>query len=199
VRVATRDTMPAMLAATLAGLTAGLIHVLSGPDHLAAVAPLAGGRGRAWRAGFLWGLGHSGGVLAVGLLALALRGALPIDALSSWSEPLVGIGLWGFARVLRGPIHSHLHVRAAAAVGVLHGIAGSAHFLGVLPALALPSAAASFGYLSGFALGTVAAMSGFAGGLGLIGGSDDAPRHRRWLLSASSAIAIVVGLVWIRG
>jgi len=54
-----RDTMRAMLAATLAGLAAGLIHVLSGPDHLAAVAPLAGGRGRAWRAGFLWGLGHS--------------------------------------------------------------------------------------------------------------------------------------------
>jgi hypothetical protein len=196
--------MPAMLAATLAGLTAGLIHVLSGPDHLAAVAPLAGGRRTAWRAGFLWGLGHSGGVLAVGLLALALRGALPIDALSSWSErivgvTLVGIGLWGFTRVLRGPIHSHLHVRAAAAVGVLHGIAGSAHFLGVLPALALPSAAASFGYLSGFALGTVAAMSAFAGGLGFIGGSDAAPRHRRWLLSASSAVAIVVGLVWIRG
>jgi len=167
--------MPAMFAALLAGLTAGLIHVLSGPDHLAAVAPLTGGRRTAaWRAGFLWGLGHSGGVLAVGLLALALRGALPIDALSSWSErivgvALVGIGLWGFTRVLRGPIHSHLHVRAAAAVGVLHGVAGSSHFLGVLPALALPSATASLGYLSGFALGTVAAMSGFAGGLGLIG------------------------------
>jgi hypothetical protein len=197
--------MPAMFAALLAGLTAGLIHVLSGPDHLAAVAPLTGGRRTAaWRAGFLWGLGHSTGVLAVGLLALWLRSALPLDALSSWSErivgvTLVGIGLWGFTLVLRGPIHSHLHVRAAAAVGVLHGVAGSSHFLGVLPALALPSAAASFGYLSGFALGTVAAMSAFAGGLGLLGGSDDAPRHRRWLLSASSAIAIVVGLVWIRG
>lgn len=196
--------MPPMLAPALAGLTAGLIHVLSGPDHLAAVAPLAGGRGKAWRAGFLWGLGHSGGVLAVALAALALRGALPLDALSSWSERivgvvLVGIGLWGFTRALRGPIHSHVHVRAAAAVGVLHGIAGSSHFLGVLPALALPSAAASFGYLAGFALGTVAGMTGFAGGLGVLGGPDDAPRHRRWLLSASSALAIVVGLVWIRG
>jgi len=196
--------MPAMLAAALGGVTAGLIHVLSGPDHMAAVAPLAGARSRAWRAGFLWGLGHSGGVLAVGLLALALRGALPLDALSSWSErivgvTLIGIGLWGFTRVLRGPIHSHVHVRAAAAVGVLHGVAGSSHFLGVLPALALPSAAASVGYLAGFAIGTVAAMSGFAHGLGLIAGSDDAPRHRRWLLSASSALAIVVGLVWMRG
>jgi hypothetical protein len=196
--------MPAMLAATLAGVSAGLIHVLSGPDHLAAVAPLAGGRSRAWRAGLLWGLGHSGGVLAVGLLALALRGALPLDALSSWSErivgvTLVGIGLWGFMRVLRAPIHSHVHVRAAAAIGVLHGVAGSSHFLGVLPALALPSAAASVGYLAGFALGTVGSMSAFAFGVGLIGGQDEAPRHRRWLLSASSAVAIGVGLAWMRG
>jgi hypothetical protein len=193
-----------MLAAALAGLAAGLIHVLSGPDHLAAVAPLAGGRGRAWRAGFLWGLGHSGGVLAVGLLALALRGALPIEALSTWSErlvgvALVGVGLWGFTRVLRGPIHSHVHVRAAAAFGVLHGVAGSAHLLGILPALALPSAAASVGYLAGFGAGTVAGMTGFAEAFGWLGGHDDAPRRRRWLLTASSAAAIVVGLVWIRG
>ena len=195
--------LPAMLAATLGGVTAGLIHVLSGADHLAAVAPLTGGR-RAWQAGFLWGLGHSGGVLAVALLALAFRGALPLDALSSWSErivgvTLVGIGLWGFTRAVRGPIHTHVHVRAAAAVGVLHGVAGSSHFLGVLPALALPSAAASLGYLAGFAIGTVVAMSGFAHGLGFMAGSDDAPRHRRWLLTASSAAAIAVGIVWMRG
>ena len=196
--------MHAMLAATLAGLAAGLIHVLSGPDHLAAVAPLSGGRDRAWYAGFLWGLGHCGGVLAVGLLALALRGALPLEALSAWSERivgvvLVGVGLWGFTRVLRGPIHAHVHVRAAAAIGVLHGLAGSSHVLGVLPALALPTTAASVGYLAGFGIGTVAGMSGFAFGMGLLGQAADAPRHRRWLLSASSAAAIVVGLVWLRG
>jgi hypothetical protein len=193
-----------VLAATLAGLAAGLIHVLSGPDHLAAVAPLSGGRGRAWRAGFLWGLGHSGGVLAVGLLALALRGALPLEALSTWSErvvgvALVGVGLWGFTRVVRGPIHTHVHVRAAAAFGVLHGVAGSSHLLGILPALALPSAAASVGYLAGFGAGTVAGMTGFAGAFGWLGGHEDASRRRRWLLSASSAAAIVVGVIWMRG
>ena len=196
--------MPGMFAALLAGLTAGLIHVLSGPDHLAAVAPLAGGRRvAAWRAGLLWGLGHSTGVLAVGLLALWLRSSLPLEALSSWSERLVGVvligvGLWGFRRVLRGPIQSHVHVHAACAVGVLHGVAGSSHFLGVLPALALPSTGAALSYLGGFGVGTVGAMSGFAFGLGLIG-SERAPRHRQWLLTASSAVAIVVGLVWIRG
>ena len=193
-----------MFAALLAGLTAGLIHVLSGPDHLAAVAPLTGGRRTAaWRAGFLWGLGHSTGVLAVGLLALWLRSALPLEALSSWSERLVGVvliavGLWGFRRVLQGPIETHVHVHAACAVGVLHGVAGSSHFLGVLPALALPGTATALGYLGGFGAGTVVAMSGFAFGLGLIG-SEHAPRHRRWLLSASSAVAIIVGAVWLRG
>ena len=192
-----------MLAATLAGLTAGLIHVLSGPDHLAAVAPLAGGRARAWRAGFLWGLGHSGGVLAVGLLALALRGALPIDALSSWSErivgvTLVGIGLWGFTRVLRGPIHSHVHVRAAAAVGVLHGVAGSSHFFGVLPALALPSRTASLLYIAAFGIGTVLAMTAFAAVVG--SGSVRVPngaRAQRVMLLAAATLAIVIGGVWL--
>jgi hypothetical protein len=69
-----------------AGLVAGALHVLSGPDHLAAVAPLAADStaGR-WRAGFSWGIGHTGGVLVVGLLAVLLRGLLPLDSISSWS------------------------------------------------------------------------------------------------------------------
>ena len=34
----------------LAGLMAGFVHVLSGPDHLAAIAPYAvDGKSRAWR------------------------------------------------------------------------------------------------------------------------------------------------------
>ena len=185
------------------------------------------GRERGWVSGWTWGFGHASGVVLVAMLAVLLRDVLPpVDAISAWSERLVGaaliaVGLWALRRSTQmrtathahGVVsHRHLHIEsgpawlrrlghphAAFCLGVLHGVAGSSHFLGVLPALALPSAAASLGYLSGFALGTVAAMSAFAGGLGLIGGSDHAPRHRRWLLSASSAIAIVVGLVWIRG
>jgi len=63
----------------LTGLLAGAFHVLSGPDHLAAVAPLAlSSEGRhAWREGWRWGLGHTAGVIVVALVALALRGLLP--------------------------------------------------------------------------------------------------------------------------
>ena len=47
-----------MIVTALSGLIAGMVHVLAGPDHLAAVAPLAAGSGAGrWRAGFTWGGG----------------------------------------------------------------------------------------------------------------------------------------------
>src|SRR5690606_10897761 len=87
--------------AALAGIAAGLVHVLSGPDHLAAVAPLATDRDRPqWQAGFQWGLGHTAGVLAIGLLLIWFRQWLPIERISAYSERIVGvvllaIGIWG--------------------------------------------------------------------------------------------------------
>lgn len=224
-----------MLTATLAGALAGLVHVLSGPDHLAAIAPMASDRRRTpWMAGALWGLGHSSGVLVVGLLALWLREWLPVDAVSSWSERavgvvLIGIGLWGLHRALRRHVHSHphshgpvrhehahthatphtreadprvgghAHTHAAFLVGVLHGLAGSSHLIGVLPALALPGLLASTGYLGGYGAGTVAGMTLFAGAIGWIAAQArirhvDAPR---WLLSACSTLALIVGAAWL--
>lgn len=224
-----------MFVSALAGAIAGLVHVLSGPDHLAAIAPLASSDRRApWVTGCLWGLGHSSGVLVVGLLALWLREWLPIDALSSWSERavgvvLIGIGLWGLHRAFRHRLHAHphehgaishdhvhvhgvaagttaghltdrhSHTHAAFLVGILHGLAGSSHVLGVLPALALPGLAASIGYLAGYGGGTVVGMTGFASAIGWLSGrarrrSDAAPR---WLLSACSILALVVGAVWL--
>lgn len=106
-----------MIVYAAAGALAGLVHVLSGPDHLAAVAPLATDERRRtpWISGLLWGLGHSSGVIVVGLLAIWLREWLPIDAVSSWSERavgvvLIGIGLWGLHRALRTHVHTHPHL-----------------------------------------------------------------------------------------
>src|SRR4029453_11586897 len=92
--------------AIFSGLIAGLVHVFSGPDHLAAVAPLSvAHREQTWTTGFRWGIGHAGGVLVIGLLSLLFRELLPLDLLSSWAERLVGvmligIGIWGFRRAL---------------------------------------------------------------------------------------------------
>jgi hypothetical protein len=206
----------------VAGMFAGAVHVLSGPDHLAAIAPLASDGGRHhWRAGALWGFGHSSGVLIVGVLALLFKDWLPVDALSSWSEWVVGftlvaIGLWGFQRALGSRVktqphqhgsvtHAHAHVHApphshaAFGVGILHGFAGSSHFIAVLPALALPSLSSSLGYLTGYGVGTVAAMSVFASAVGFVASraNRSGPAATRWLLSGCSAAAMITGIAWI--
>src|SRR6185503_3548567 len=111
----------------LTGAAAGLFHVLSGPDHLTAVAPLAADdRRRGWLAGCTWGIGHASGVVVVAVIAVLLRDMLPpIDVVSAWGERLVGaaligIGLWAFrrsARIQHAPhthgrvSHDHLHVQ----------------------------------------------------------------------------------------
>jgi ABC-type nickel/cobalt efflux system permease component RcnA len=224
-----------MFTAALAGVLAGFVHVLSGPDHLAAIAPIASDQRRLpWTTGALWGLGHSSGVLVVGLSALWLRDWLPLDAVSSWSERavgvvLIGIGLWGLHRALRRHVHthphshgpvrhehahvhatpqtdgatpgpvSHAHTHAAFLVGVLHGLAGSSHLIGVLPALALPGLLASIGYLGGYGAGTVVGMTLVAGAIGGVAARARA-RHLdapRWLLSATSTLALLVGAAWL--
>ena len=215
------------------GLVAGLLHVVTGPDHLAAVAPLAADQRRgAWLAGLRWGLGHAGGVVAVGLLSLLLRGTLPLAAVSSWSERLVGvvligIGLWGLRRALGRHVHAHehthdgrahrhfhvhggasahthaesrphQHTHAAFAVGLLHGLAGSSHLLGVLPALAFATTAETVTYLAAFGAGTVLAMVAFSWLVGRV--THDRPwgtlAYRRWL-GACSVAAVAVGGWWL--
>ena len=97
------------------GFVVGLVHVLSGPDHIAAVATFAlGNRTKTWRVGLVWGMGHTSGVWVVAALAVLLKGALPIERLSGWTETLigltlVGIGLWGFYKAINNRIHYHEH------------------------------------------------------------------------------------------
>jgi hypothetical protein len=226
---------PAVIAFT--GLVAGAVHVFSGPDHLAAVAPLAvDSRRSLWRSGLLWGIGHTGGVLAVGGLALLLRDLLPIEALSAFSERTVGlalvaVGLWGIRRAARlrihvhahehgGSGHTHLHVHDASGhhspsdgspdrahdhvhasflFGVLHGLAGSSHLFGILPALALPSREASLVYLGGYGAGTVASMTLFSSLMGVLASRirGHGAQPYRALLYACSTAAILVGGVWL--
>jgi hypothetical protein len=227
--------------ALLAGVGAGLLHVLGGPDHLAAVAPLAADQDRTqWRAGFQWGIGHTAGVMLVGVALIAFRELLPIDAISAYSERLVGaaliaVGIWGAVRARRLQVHRHhdghvhAHVKPAAgaavaghhhqaqhqhpklhghartrasfAMGTLHGLAGSSHLFGVLPALALPSQADAVAYLTGFGIGAVAAMTAFAALVGLLSvraGSRGAHAYGG-VLYACSASAVLVGGVWLLG
>ncbi len=211
----------------ITGALAGFFHVLSGPDHLAAIAPIAvADRTRGWISGWTWGLGHASGVVFVAAVAIVLRDRLPpIEVLSAWSERLVGaalivVGFWALRRSahvgpaahVHGPVsHDHLqvqagpgwlrrlgHVHASFCLGVLHGIAGSSHFFGVLPALALPTRAAALGYIAAFGAGTIVAMTAFAAAAGFAGTrtTHGATAHRV-MLRAAAVVAMVVGGVWL--
>jgi hypothetical protein len=219
----------------LAGIIAGLIHVFSGPDHLAAIAPLVmKKRDRAWVTGLRWGAGHASGVVAVGVLSLILRGVLPVDLISSWSDRLVGllligIGLWALRKGLQVHTHAHehehtgeahvhihmhagskaeaeskprnhLHTHAAFGIGTLHGLAGSSHFLAIIPALAMPSNALAIAYLAAYGVGTVLAMMIFSSTIGsLTSRYAGAVGVYRGLMFACSGVAILVGCFWISG
>ena len=216
-----------MLTALTGALVSGLAHVLSGPDHLAAVAPLAAAdRRRGWLTGCTWGIGHTSGVVLVALLAVMLRDLLPpLEVLSAWSErivgvALIGIGMWALRRSLRvttaphvhgGVPHDHLHVQAGPAwarrlghahasfyMGILHGVAGSSHFFGVLPALALPTRTASFVYIGAFGVGSVLAMTAFAATIGVAGGRvQQGTAGHRLLMMSAAVLALAVGGWWL--
>jgi len=234
----------------LAGVFAGIVHVVSGPDHLAAVAPLATDPSRPqWRAGLSWGIGHTSGVLLIGLLLIAFRSLLPLDAISAYSERLVGValvglGVWAALRARdfhhhANRPHSHLSGNSSFGgfsvfgggpfrvfagfgggrfrvfggfgggrfrvfggpfvMGALHGLAGSSHLFGVLPALALPTHSAAVLYLAGFGVGAVAAMTAFAAAVGMLAAraGRKGTHAYRAMLYACSFSAFIVGGFWL--
>ncbi|MCK9271373.1 MAG: hypothetical protein WC271_10090 [Bacteroidales bacterium] len=113
----------------ITGLTAAAAHVVSGPDHLAAVTPLAiESRRKAWGIGLAWGAGHTLGILVIGILFLLFRDVIPVERISEHSELLVGImliliGAWAISKVFmkeRSRRHAHLHTHAAGSEVYVH-------------------------------------------------------------------------------
>lgn len=252
--------------AVLTGLAAGGMHVVTGPDHMAAVAPLAiDSKRKSWKAGLMWGVGHSMGAWTLAVLAMIFREAIPVDLVSSWSERLVGVvligvGIWALRRALRGHLHTHVHTHdghshahahfhahahepsiatpastsrlhsttpaategpkpsdapsaspptdprpshthshGALGIGTLHGLAGTSHLLGVLPALALPTRADAAAYLLAFGLGSIVAMTTFASLCGLLAtrGAARSQATFRGFMVATSLFAVLLGVYWI--
>jgi hypothetical protein len=116
------------MAALLQGLLAGSAHVLTGPDHLAGVAPLALDRPRRARpavVGAAWGLGHGLGVALLGLLGQTLLVTGDIAVASIWAERLVGavligIGLVALRRARGLVVHAHPHAHGRLTHSHLH-------------------------------------------------------------------------------
>ena len=102
-----------------AGIIAAVLHVISGPDHLAAVTPFAiESKKKAWKVGLFWGIGHLVGMLLIGVLFLVFKEFIPIEKISEHSEKLVGfvliiLGIWIFVRIFKEEKnHRHMHVHS---------------------------------------------------------------------------------------
>jgi nickel/cobalt exporter len=183
----------------LAGLTAGATHALSGPDHLAAVLPLASeAPERGPLIGLSWGLGHGAGTVLLAVIAMGLRVQLDLDALGSGAEALIGLvligtGLWALRRVRR-PVRDG-HPGAALGIGTLHGVAGGAHVVVVISALALPLESA-VGWLVAFVVGAAGAMATVGWLCRQVGvrAPEDWQRRAR---AVAGALAVAVGVGWL--
>lgn len=184
-----------------------------------------------WVAGAKWGGGHAAGVILIGVLLIWFRELLPIEQISAWSEQLVGlmliaIGAWGIRLALSRRLHahehqhegashvhihchkdpeekhqSHVHSHAAFGIGTLHGLAGSSHFFGVLPALAFPGRSNAITYLVAYALGTIVGMSLFSAVAGWISEcvSKSGFKAYRTTVFSCSLLAVGVGVWWCLG
>ena len=224
-----------------AGITASILHVVSGPDHLAAVTPLAiETRRKVWKIGLFWGFGHLTGMLLIGFLFILFREYLPLEKISEHSEQLVGVvliavGFWAlFSIFYKSNNHKHPHVHggeepyihvhehehennklehshahdtkvkqnllSSFGIGVLHGLAGIAHFILLLPVLGYENQFDSIQYIVGFGLGTVLAMTVYTFLLGKITSFSKGQKSKSLFNSirlSGGIFAIVIGAYWL--
>ena len=215
-----------MLISVLTGFAAGAIHVVSGADHMVAMAPSAIQKPRlALIDGLGWGVGHSVGVLILSLLGILAKDLINVELMSSYSEFLVGIsllivGLHAIRTSLRVNIHMHEHMHgeakphqhfhfhsignkvhisnkhAATGLGVLHGFAGASHLVAIIPALALPLVGGVM-YLFAYLIGSVFAM-----GCVVLGISFAANKANKmfypFLMRSIGGLSIVIGIFWLQ-
>lgn len=159
-----------MTSILVVGFLLGLRHALEA-DHVAAVAALATGnaglRGSV-NAGIAWGLGHGLALLVIGVAVLTTGWSLP----GSWapvSEALVAIMLLALGlNMLSRPRSQRTRLdlpstqrnlpRRALAVGLVHGISGSAALV-ILAAAAADSPASAVALLLVFGIAAGAGMA----------------------------------------
>ncbi|XP_030487938.2 chloroplast protein FOR GROWTH AND FERTILITY 2 [Cannabis sativa] len=179
-----------LLSSAWTGFFAGCLHTLSGPDHLAALAPLSIGCSRIESAavGALWGCGHDAGQVIFGLIFLLLKDKLHIEIIRTWGTRVVGLTLLvigamgikeasevaapcvalengecdvGVYEAIQSPSLGKKRIGFATfATGIVHGLQPDALMM-VLPALALPSRLAGAAFLIMFLVGTVVAMGSY--------------------------------------
>jgi cytochrome c biogenesis protein CcdA len=159
----------------LVGAWFGLLHALDA-DHLSTLSGLAVGDRSMSATGYAirWACGHAATLGSIALLVIGL-GLWNLTALSAYAEILVGIllVLLGLRALRLGLQHgragdsrlAYSHVRGAGLLmGALHGGAGSAAVLALIPLSGYQSGVQSLLYLASFSMGVAASALAFSAG-----------------------------------
>jgi cytochrome c biogenesis protein CcdA len=188
----------------------GLRHATD-PDHLVAVTTLvAGERERAARRagelGLAWGLGHATTLLVCGLPVLLVGSVLP-QRVQQGAETAIGcVVVYLAVRLLvrwrRGELRFHAHPQAhhartrrgAFAIGLVHGVGGSAG-VGVLVLASVRSTGLAALSLVILAVFTAVSMSVLSSGLGSMLVSRPARTSLAAVAPALGGVSLVFG-VW---
>jgi high-affinity nickel-transport protein len=144
------------------GFVLGVRHATDA-DHIAAIGTLVSDGRSARRAAYIgaaWGVGHSLSVLVVGGALVLLRLPMPVRVALSleFAVALMLIGLGLRSLLSRGGETRALSTARPLAVGIMHGLAGSA-VLALLVLGTTSNALAAAMYLLCFCVGTVGGMA----------------------------------------
>jgi high-affinity nickel permease len=211
----------ALLVVVAVAILLGLRHA-SDPDHLAAVTTLlASKKERGLRSaaslGFTWGLGHATSLFAFGVPIVLYKAYLP-EAVQSGAETGIGLmimalAVWLLVRWRRGAFAVHAHDGAphshsrghrhprrsrsplqAYAIGVLHGVGGSAG-VGVLVLASISDRLLAVVALGLFAFFTAVSMALLSSGFGLTLSRPRVQRSFARFAPALGALSLAFG-VW---
>jgi len=215
--------MLGIAALSYASFTLGLLHGFD-TDHIVEVTDFVSQDPHSLKAvkfGLKFGLGHTSTVLILGLLAIALKFAVP-DIFGASFEVFSGIllillGVWPiYRRIFRkikpthrhgiGFRHPHSHSQLDHTIfkygplvtGIVTGMAGTAGVMLFGPVAAAKSIMVATGFILLYGLGVISAMCIF----GLVaskvfGLANHSAKIPRLVSALTGLISITVGLVWI--
>lgn len=208
------------------GFMLGMMHALDADHVMAISVLSVGQPtlGRTLRFSAHWALGHGGVLLCSGIMLFGLGLAIP-ESLQHLAEMAVGVllivlGLWCFwgFRQQRLSLEQHSHGQvvhrhwhragdqnaqghgrkghAPIFVGMLHGLAGSAPAMALIPAMAQGEMGAAFGYLMLFSIGVMLSMVAFGLGWGSLLQRLNG-RLLDWSRRLVATSSIVIGSYWL--
>lgn len=188
----------------MSGFALGVIHSFD-PDHVAAMATLlareGGSPARAFAKGATWGVGHTLSLAALGLLLVLMNAQLS----ASWERAfeaaagllLVYLGARRLHAALRKAHAQHSH--APLWIGMLHGFAGTAALMALLPAVFIADSASYLAYVLIFGFGSTLSMGAFCVGVDrlVLGVPDPRRRANRWWPALAGTVSLMLGVLWL--